>query len=195
MRRRSLYLALVALLTASVGWAAPPSRVADVPIYPGAVLDKDATQEAVKSQASQEGQEAPVPGQETVISVYASSAAPEEVFNWYQKQLQATADSGDGAPGKVVYYADTYDPEKDFVSRAISDNASTDGALMKKSLLARPKTEAGWIKLADFSWTVKGQPNEASFVIEIEDRGFSFVGNKQQYKQGSRITVKSTFTK
>jgi hypothetical protein len=199
MRRLAVTASAVFLAMANVAWSQPPTSLADVPVFTGAVLDNDATRQAA-DQAQPADIQLPMldsylsPQGKPSLAIYASAAAPEEVFNWYKKQLGAVPEpeDGPGAPGSVTYALNFWDPDADFATKEVADGVYSDGKLMKRSVESRPAVDGQWINGGGFSWfAMTSKSTGAVFRIDLEDSGFSYKDGKQRYSQKTIITLTS----
>ena len=199
MRRLALTASAVFLGMASLVWSQPPTSLADIPIFAGAVLDKDATRQAA-DQAQPTDLQLPLldsylsPQGKPSVAVYTSMAAPEAVFSWYEKQLGAVPEpeDGPGVAGSVTYALNFWDPDADFVTKEVADGVYSDGKLMKQSVESRPAVDGQWISGGGFSWFAMTSKSTGTVSrIDLEDAGFFYKDGKQRYSQKTRITLTS----
>jgi hypothetical protein len=190
-----LFWTLIILVSSSFRLPAQvPKSEKEIPIFPGAVRDKD-KESSVKSQMPSENN----PNvRSDVLKVYKTGKPPEEVFNFYLQKIGAKEGASDidprglgrGASSQASYEISYYTDE-DF-----ADYEGHPGTWKKQTLMKnrKPYTSGKWIIGGYINWYTKESNDDlTTFYINIHDE--SFDAEPDKFIPATSIQVTATTEK
>lgn len=169
-----LAAALSILALGSPALAAAPAEGKDIPLFPGSTRDAAAEKEEAASPAAGGGAR--------WFRVYASTAAAEEVFRFYEKALGATPDDGSGEvapprgvrPTPVRYTVYLRGPE--------DLHPTVRGAIARDR---KPLRDGMWLGEATLAWARRAADGAATRCsVRVWDQGAEGEGG---YRRATRI--------
>ncbi len=165
---KKLFILLLCLPFALYGQIIPKLEQ-QIPLYPGAVIDKQLQEQAKQAYIDS--------GDENIyaasVNVYVAKALPDDVCRFYIKKLGAQEDFSNTYPAKP-WYEPAYFPKSDFEDQYHRDLKIHDGKWFKSALSQRSQWKNGeWLESAYFEWEVlQSNGDLARFRIAVEDDSF-----------------------
>lgn len=176
----------ISVIAMTLVWAAAaPLTETAIPIYSGAVADRNAKAQAeVELKEDLEGVllDLGLDLRSKSFKVYSCSAPAEEVFRFYLQKLSAkhvidSIDPFDLEPGETspVDYGLSFHELRDFRDSS-SGKVFISGKQVRNTLAAKrkPYQSEKWVKWADFQWSVREKNGDLSaYFLTVDDRSFS----------------------
>ena len=175
--------------TSSFGQNVPKTEK-DIPVFPGAVIDVEAQQQAQKDyQEIHEGNAL----SNSSVKVYTVSVAPDEVCRFYIKSLGAKEGFPEDSSGETKpWYEVSYFPSDWFEDQHEGNIKIHDGKWLKFELSKRQQWAPGeWLQGAYFQWIIALSNGDlARFSIDIIDDN-SFDTRAKKVSNKTQITITS----
>jgi hypothetical protein len=170
-----------------------PRTEKDIPIFPEAIVDMEAQQQALEDYKEIHEGESIL---NLSVKVYTVSMAPDEVCKFYIKKLGAKEgfpeDNGDSKPGvnTMPWFEVDYFPTSLFEDQHEGNIKIHDGKWLKTALTKRQQWIPGeWLQSAYFEWEIiLGNDQMANFSIEIIDAD-SFDTRAKKVTNKTLITI------